>query len=296
MSRFTGTPDERWSLRTALDELIESARRAAQPGWIWVAGLLYPSLSLGGEMLQDFNLDGDFKYQRLALGTLIALVFFSRIIAGLTRLSPTAVWDRVSGDRGHPGLRDCWRAGRGLTASVVGMRLSIELLRFGVLMLMFLPAGFVWGVLDGLSAQGPAAILLALFALPALAALAVYNLLLSLLLQLALHSLVHNRRGVASALQHAWSILRHDPWAASRALAAEIVLSITTLAVLAGFGLAAVVFLPLAIPAVIAGVCLTGIVGVTRAGYWARAYRALGGLSPEDGVPGLEDGLRPASR
>ena len=28
-------------------------------------------------------------------------------------------------------------------------------------------------------------------------------------------------------------------------------------------------------------------VGVTRASYWARMYRELGGLSPEDGVPGL---------
>ena len=32
---------------------------------------------------------------------------------------------------------------------------------------------------------------------------------------------------------------------------------------------------------------MDGFVGVTRALYWARAYRALGGLSPADGVPGL---------
>ena len=36
-----------------------------------------------------------------------------------------------------------------------------------------------------------------------------------------------------------------------------------------------------------AWVLLTGFAGVARAGYWARAYRALGGLSPDDGVPGL---------
>jgi hypothetical protein len=34
---------------------------------------------------------------------------------------------------------------------------------------------------------------------------------------------------------------------------------------------------------------------VTRACYWARAYRALGGLSPEDRVPGLSAGAAPAS-
>jgi hypothetical protein len=32
---------------------------------------------------------------------------------------------------------------------------------------------------------------------------------------------------------------------------------------------------------------LYGFAGVTRAGFWARTYRALGGLSPADGVPGL---------
>ena len=37
----------------------------------------------------------------------------------------------------------------------------------------------------------------------------------------------------------------------------------------------------------IARYTLIGFAGVARAGYWARAYRALGGLSPDDGVPGL---------
>jgi hypothetical protein len=32
---------------------------------------------------------------------------------------------------------------------------------------------------------------------------------------------------------------------------------------------------------------LYGFAGVTRAGYWARTYRALGGLSHADRVPGL---------
>jgi hypothetical protein len=34
-------------------------------------------------------------------------------------------------------------------------------------------------------------------------------------------------------------------------------------------------------------VAILGFAGVTRAAYWARMYRELGGLSPEDGVPGL---------
>jgi hypothetical protein len=34
-------------------------------------------------------------------------------------------------------------------------------------------------------------------------------------------------------------------------------------------------------------VLVVGFAGTTRACYWARTYRVLGGLSAEDGVPGL---------
>ena len=40
-------------------------------------------------------------------------------------------------------------------------------------------------------------------------------------------------------------------------------------------------------PVSLAYLVLTAIAGVARALYWARVYRALGGLTPEDGVPGL---------
>jgi hypothetical protein len=40
---------------------------------------------------------------------------------------------------------------------------------------------------------------------------------------------------------------------------------------------------------------LTAIAGVARALYWARVYRALGGLTPEDGVPGLPQLEAPAT-
>ncbi|MCA8981912.1 MAG: hypothetical protein KDC14_17915 [Planctomycetes bacterium] len=318
MSRFTGTPEDRWSLHAMLEQLGEAARRAARPGWIWIAGFLYPTIALlpGGLSLNVFSTDtfdgtasvhfGAGTESTIGLG--IAAVFsiafllvftapFFRLDAGLVRLAPRAVWDRVGGDRGRPGLRDCWRAGKGLTFSVLGMFVSVGLLRYALLLLMLIPAGFAWKVMESLSAQGAGTILLAVLALPALAVLLIYNLLLSLLQQLALHSLVHNRRGVASALQHAWSILRRDPWAGARALTGEVLLALIFLAVQ---GLAALLQLGASASAgsliALFALALTlfvwllqGIFGVTRACYWASAYRALGGLSPDDGVPGLEE-------
>ena len=54
MSRLIGDPGERWSLQRAVDALAESARCAGRPGWIWVAGLFYPSLILTNEVLSLF--------------------------------------------------------------------------------------------------------------------------------------------------------------------------------------------------------------------------------------------------
>jgi len=318
MSRFTGDPGDRWSLRAMLDELGEAARRAARPGWIWVAGLLYPSIALlpmGAAKLFVFDAAGEspdvhfgggdirtgIALASLGLvamaGSALVLLLYSRLNAGLARLAPKSVWALVRGANGRPGLRDCWAAGSGSTLSVFGLRLAIDLLRYTVLLMMILPALFTWGVFDSLSAQAPGAIVLALFALPALAVLLIYNLLLSMLLQLALHSVVHNRRGVASALQHAWSILRQDPWAGGRALTGEILLALIALLaeaaiialVLTASSIFGVLATPLELTLWAALLCLGGLIGVTRACYWATAYRALGGLSPDDGVPGLED-------
>ena len=47
MSRFSGDPHGRWSLNQAVDSLAESARMAGRPGLIWVAGMVYPTVSLG---------------------------------------------------------------------------------------------------------------------------------------------------------------------------------------------------------------------------------------------------------
>jgi len=100
--------------------------------------------------------------------------------------------------------------------------------------------------------------------------------------QLALQSLVFNRRGPASALAHAWRLVRHDPWAITRALLVDV-----GLALLVDVGLQ--LFLSDWYPIVVnflEGVLLA-ITGVARSCYWARLYTSLGGLRAVDGVPGL---------
>lgn len=315
MSRFTESPDGRWPLAAAIDDLVDAVRRAARPGWIWIAGLLYPSVTMtygtGGwsddwESLTTWSafatspdgltdVAGAVVLQGLLLLPLVFL--WARLNAGLARLAPPEMWRRHGDAGGPPGLGDAWVAGRGMTKSVFWMRVSLGALRLGLIVLMSMPTIFAWGVIAELGSADVADVALAVLALPLLALLLVYNLLLSMLLQLGLHSLAHNRRGVASALQHAWSLVRHDPWAASRALVGELVIwstvSILSLAVVLALGLAAALIGPLVIPAgIVAGlglVAVAGLVGVARALFWSRAYRALGGLSPDDGVPGLED-------
>ena len=102
--------------------------------------------------------------------------------------------------------------------------------------------------------------------------------------QLALHSLAHNRRGVASALTHAWRLVRTSPLGALRATLVDLVLFVSVVVVDAVFVRNFAGDSPLSLALELA---LFGFAGVTRAGYWARTYRALGGLSSSDNVPGL---------
>ena len=117
----------------------------------------------------------------------------------------------------------------------------------------------------------------------------VYALVLHAMGQLALQSLVKNRRGMASALIHAWRLIQNDPRATLWAAAGDLGLTVFVLLLSWGLGQFAVIgpWLGglLLIPAWTA---LAGVAGLARAGYWASAYRALGGLGAEEGVPGLE--------
>jgi len=315
MSSFSGLADERWSLARAVDALAGAARRAGRPGLIWTAGTVYPTVSLAlgtawpGKLLEALgvlplahgpaaagaavagastDVFGSLLLREQGAGILLAPILFLvfRLVAGLARVSSPQAWEEVCGRTGRPRLRDVWRAGRGLTLSALGMWLMLALMILGVVFLFVGPAAGLGRLILGASEGTLEWVVWVVIFGPLVVVMTLYAMVVSVMHQLALHSLAHNRRGVASALIHAWRITRNDPWATARTIVVDLVLYLVILgAVLAvdrvlgpvgTGGLATFLFL-----------CLSGFMGVTRAGYWARAYRALGGLSPDDNVPGL---------
>jgi hypothetical protein len=82
--------------------------------------------------------------------------------------------------------------------------------------------------------------------------------------------------------------MRNDGWATARAVLVDVLLFVTVaLAWVVVSGAGKLVGSSGDAIAVTVKIVLTGFAGVARAGYWARAYRSLGGLSADDGVPGL---------
>ena len=107
----------------------------------------------------------------------------------------------------------------------------------------------------------------------------VYSFLLSILFQIALHSLVQNRRGVGSSLLHAWRIAKNDPMATARATLVDAVLCLTIIAIHLVGSLSLRIEI-LGIPLIVVFVLIVdSFAGCTRCAYWARAYQALGGIS-----------------
>jgi hypothetical protein len=325
-SSLLGRPGDRWPLREAVDDLVDSARHAGVPGLVWIAGAFYPSLNLNVDLargilgfveeLSGIEIPGEYRLGTL-LGAalpfrldiddsgawlLVSLVvsplafIVYRAIAGLARVSDPQLWAAAgredAGSSSEPGLvaelrgrrsarlRTVWRAGAGLGVVALGLWLVLLFLLLGALTVLMGPLLALVKVLQ----LSEFDVLFAGLLLPVLLLVLLYAVVLMVLNQLALHSLAHNRRGMASALTHAWRLVRASPLIAARATLLELVLfgSVLVLGsvVRTAFGLAA----PLASIGVF---LLLGFAGVTRAGFWARTYRALGGLSSADRVPGL---------
>jgi hypothetical protein len=311
MSTLIGTESERWSLPRAIDALAESARQAGHPGMVWLAGLVY-TLTVGLGFGWDSGLVHSIEVNRKAtetsvlevlrdfpekplqwglvvvpcLGVLLLPLF--RMTAGLARVGPASAWQAACHGRRTPPLRAIWAEGKGLAVSTFGLWAQLALMIAGAAFLGSLPVSALARTIEDPSDDLQAAAVMGALLVPIVIVLVGYALVLSVLNQFALHSLAHNRRGVYSALLHGWRIMRNDGWATARAVLVDLIL-LTTIALgwtaVSGFGnrlgkgghdLA-----------VIVNLVLTGFAGVTRAGYWARAYRALGGLAPDDGVPGL---------
>jgi hypothetical protein len=311
MSTLIGTESERWSLSRAIDALSESARQAGHPGSVWLAGLVY-TMTVGLGLGWDGGLSHSFArpgvrwsgewmeaLRRLPAGVFLVLsavpclglMFLPlfRMSVGLARIGPAAAWKAACGDRRTPRLRTVWAAGKGLGFAAFGLWMQLALMILGAALLGSLPISVLAHVIGHSSRDPQAAAFLGALLVPILIVLVGYAIVLSVLNQLALHSLAHNRRGVYSALLHGWRIMRNDGWATARTVLVDLLLFVTVAmiwGVLTGGGEA--LGEPLQTIGAIVKFLLTGFAGVARAGYWARAYRALGGLSPDDGVPGLQ--------
>lgn len=318
MSLLLGHPDERLSLARAVDALAEAARRAGRPSALWLIGIVYPSLNLNLDLVRgvlamaeqfsgiELPLAGEMGgFVRLfvpglpamgeewnELGPVLALLplvlFLCRPIVGLARVSDPlyaapevelrAEGSSVQAPR-EPGLRRLWQEGKGLALVAFGLWSTLLLLLFGAMLVLIGPV-VAFLKLFGLARFSP---LTAGLILPALLLVLAYAAVLMVLNQLALHSLAHNRRGVASALAHAWRLVRASPLGALRATLVDFVLFLSVLFVSGILAPGSLRDTPL----VLVVLALNGFAGVTRAGYWAHTYRALGGLSSADKVPGL---------
>ena len=291
-SSLIGATHERWSLPRAIDALGDAARQAGAPGMIWMAGYFYPTVSLlvghvGEASLVRFRTPATSSERGIrvisfgdpwidvpvVLVPLIPIVM--RLVIGLARISAPQRWAEVKGDRRSPRLVDAWRAGRGWTRASLGLWLQLVVMWIGGAVVLVVPPHFFLLGVGSTAWSIPHLVFMG----PFVGLLVCYTVVLAVLYQLALQSLVQNRRGVSSALSHAWRIARHDTWGTARAVIVDFILSVTLFVVNVALGSTGV-GAPLAL-------VLSGFAGTTRACYWARTYRVLGGLSADDGVPGL---------
>ena len=293
---LVGAQDDRWSLARAIDALGASARQVGAPGAIWLAGLVYPTLSLGFANLFELGLRYDETgghLQARLLGEFsrpedywalipIALVLpvLMRFVSGLARISTPQVWVELTRTRRAPRLRDAWAAGRGHAFAALALWIQLVLMVAVAAVALLVPPFFF---LRGTGLEETSIPFLLLLG-PFVGVWLIYGLLVSVIYQLALHSLAQNHRGVASALIHGWRIARHDPWATARAVLVDFLLYVTMMFLT--FALSMILLITCIGP-VLVWLLLPGFTGLARAAYWARAYRALGGLSPDDRVPGL---------
>ncbi|MBL8857753.1 MAG: hypothetical protein JNL28_04510 [Planctomycetes bacterium] len=312
MSSLIGLQGERWSLARAIDALRDSARQAGRPGLVWVIGIVNPSVAFGLSWLPvvaaawtgQYALDDagpapmavsptwlmhplaavpSLTFMQVCLGLFCFPLF--RLVAGLARVSPAAAWTEACAGRRSPRIRTLWKNGSGMTLSVIGLWLLLVVTVSAALIGILVPAELIVRPImhGGFSSNFSGAALAVLLLSPLALVFVAYALSIAVLTQLALHSLAHNRRGIGSALLHSWRIMRHDVPATTRAVVVDVVLTVAIIL----FTTMLSSLSPFAWLDVVIGLTLTGFAGVTRAAYWARAYRALGGLSPDDGVPGL---------
>jgi hypothetical protein len=319
MSSLLGSPGDRFPLDRAVDELSASARWAGKPSLIWLAGIFYPNLLLNIEAVRtlvrlfeqalgrDLGLpllmgQSEMKLplmpvapvQAESTGELLALTLLWILPALLVyrlNVGLAAVAAPEAGRSEPRTLRAVWHAGRGLAVHAFGMWVTLIGLFVGAMGFLFGPALLLVNLLSLDAAPGLVTVLVA----PVFLLVLGYGVVLLILHMLALHSLAQNRRGVGSALTHAWRLIRAEPWGAVRASLVDLLLHGVVL--VAGATLAFPFAHSDAASAAVQGLqaLLLGAAGATRAAFWARTYRALGGPLRSDKLPGLAAAALPAA-
>jgi len=331
----TTEPQALDGLGSALQTMLACIQRVSRLKWFLLSGLAYQSVVLGGTFgaivfapVMDKALPGvgpaildklgrtlqavpevdslfdqvmDMGVSSGVLFVPFALVLF-RLAAGLGSLSSQDHWDEARGNRPVPTLRAAWKAGRGFSRAGLGMWLLFPLMMFIATVLFVGPIHLFMGSteLSGLRFLGT------LTAGGLISLLTAYSFLLSILFQLSLQSLVRNQRGVGSAIQHAWRLVKASPKRVLRATAVDMALLLTTfmvhmaliyalpgsntsLAGLAGREPNPVILQEpsswISLPVTLAIAILYGVMGCARSGFWTRAYFTLGGISTVEQAP-----------
>lgn len=307
-------------LRETLDNLIDAARQVARPGWIWIAGFFYPGFEVSLEVMDVENsldeiksslidsspfsidvlsdglsaaeealMDGGGVMIAVCLGLLLALpvlLLASRLSVGLAACSMPETWQQLGGGDQPPGLQSAWQAGEGMTWSAFGIRVLLGLMRIVALLVVGLPALFFQDFLPEVDTGG-LSFLLAIVYLPLAGILILYFIVLAALHQLALHSLVQNRRGMTSALQHAWRLFRVEAPISISYLLVEASCVLVFLLVAWAVHLISPLFCCMCLLPMLILLALEAFQGVLRAAFWARAYRQMGGATSSDTIGGI---------
>jgi hypothetical protein len=321
MSSLLGGPGARLPLDRAVDELTASGRWAGRPGLVWLAGIFYPSLiyNLGAvltvvhlfqralerdlglwffdpesmrlPLLPFVSVGGPREMVGVSLVMILPALVVYRLNVGLAAIAAPGAESAADGADGARTLRAAWRAGRGQARPALGMWLALMGLLVAMLTILFGPTLLIIRLL----ALDAVPALVTVLVAPAVCLVLGYAAVLLALHMLALQSLAQNRRGVSSALTHAWRLVRAEPWGAVRACLVDLSLQVLLLAAIAAAGAGLRITLIAAPLAGLVQVALLAVAGVTRAAFWSRVYRALGGPLRTDRMPGLVSTEEPST-
>lgn len=203
-----------------------------------------------------------------------ALVLFAccvPVVGIATRLAAGLAWlaSPNGRDHGRPTVVASWRAGRATHVSTVGTWLQV----FGMMASATIVLLGPLVALTALLGQGTLGPLGAILSGLALTFALVYGAELGALQALAQASLVRHKRGVGSALLHAWRLMRSDTETTRKIATVEFIARIAVIAAAIAMGRVAGVAAGLAQFAV-----LGTLIGGIRCHSWALAYPKVGGL------------------